>query len=276
MKPIRSLAILLFLAFFLSCSSLGGLGPKAKISVVQAEVKKTKKVGKILFADPAGLDGDAAKGFLGAAVATYPPPQGQPSEVSKKAITAIGVPESVGEILLASYQIEFNKLVNKHNKKKKAKAPKGMPLPKLAKRAKAPKNMKQAKALKPKIKRLAQGATELAAALKSGDNQKASEVHDNNKELMGHINGLTNWLVKKNKVTYLLLSHVDGNAASYKEGKPIHMTAALVNVKNGRFRYFAKVKGKKGAIPLPYEAQILAMANSIFSGAEEKAPIPST
>lgn len=266
------------LVLSLSCSMLSGVGPKANVSVVKTEIKRTKKVGNILIAEPLGLQEAGAKAFTGAAVGTYTPPQGQPMEVVKKALAPVGLPGSVQEIILASYQVEFNKLVEKYEKKlkknKKAKAPSKMRLPSLAKKLKTPKSLNAAKALKSKIKKYSSGADELAGALKEGDMSKVASLHDKNKPLMRHVNGLTKYLIKKNKITYMVLTYVKGSQAEYDKKKAVRMTVAMVNVKTGRLRYFATVKGQKGTIPLPWEAQILSMSNSIFSGAEEKAPIP--
>lgn len=265
------------------CSSLGGFGPKAKIRVVKSEVKKTKKIGSILIPAAMGIksDDDVSKAALAGAIASYPPPTGIPVDAIGSTLSAIGAPDFLGEVLLASYQLNFTKTLATYNKakkkNKKKKFPSKMALPnKKIEGVKVPKNKKQAKALMKEIKTLTSGGEAIKTALTKGNPKSLQQALSSNKRLTALINATAAWLVDSSDVTYIILSKVKGNEEKYNAKKSVYLTAGMVNVKTGKFRYFAQVNGKQGDIPLPWIGQMGAMSNSIFSKANEKAAIPES
>ena len=50
----------------------------------------------------------------------------------------------------------------------------------------------------------------------------------------------------------------------------------LVNIKTGKFRYFATVEGAKGKIPMPFLAFMGAVSGNVFDAIEEKDPLPDS
>lgn len=271
------------LSMSLSCSMLSGLGPKANIQVVQSEIKNTKKVGKIIVPAPLGVSGEKdVNAYLGATLSNYTPPQAVPVKAINGILRSIGAPGSLGDILVVSYQAEYQKLVDQYHaktmgKKKKAPFPKKMTLPnKKLKGFKTPKSQQEAKALVEEIKNLIKGVGGITKAIATGDQKALMAELEKNERLAQLLNQMSAWVFDKVNASYIVLASVKGSQSDYQSGKPVFMYSAMVNVKTGQLRYFAKVDGKKGDIPLPFTAQVAAMANSAYSGAEDKAPLPES
>ncbi len=264
-----------------SLALLGGacsaLGPKPEINVIKAEVNKVKNIKGVVVADLIGLEPGSsdAMAFLGATALTYPPPKGVPMEAARKIISPIGLSDDASKLLLSAYQVEFLKVASTFEKaykdNKKAKMPESMKMPAKAKGVDTPKSIADAKALKPRIEKLQSNASSLVTAINSGHADEAEQSFAQNKDLAELLNEISKVVIKQSKSDYILLSKLNGTKADYDSGKPILMTAALVNAKTGKFRYFATVEGKKGSIPLPFNVQLTQMANSLLSGADEAA-----
>lgn len=269
----KSLYALLLATVGMGCASLG---PAPKVSIVKGEIKaiKAEKVGKIFIPAATGVPAKASSAVLAGTVATYLPPKGIPSKVISGMLKPIGVSKDVSKVMFAEFQAEFIKSYEAYKKKakknKKAQVPKKMKLPKSGI---TPKNMKGAKSFAKSLKAAKAPAKTLSKALEAGKHQEIQAALKGAGSHLKSINSLAKFILKKGGATYLLLTHIDGTEKDWKAGKHISVSSAMVNVKTGRFRYFATVKDKKGAIPVPFNVQVGLMTSSLFGGADEKAPV---
>ena len=242
----KKLYLLLTFTIGMGCASFG---PTPKVSVVKGELKavKPKAVGAIFIPAPTGMLGGSTTAVMAVTMATYLPPQGVPTKALNLLMRPLGLSDSIGNAVLAEYQFEFVKALNAYKKRakknKKAKTPKKIKLPQIAG---FPKSMGAAKSLAKTIKRDQSKADAIVKALDSGKQKQIGKTLFGAKPLMKQLNSLAGWLMDKSDATYVLLTHVDGSEKDWKAGKPLTVSAAMVNTKSGRFRYFATVKDKKG------------------------------
>lgn len=274
----KNLILGMGLAVGLAATGCSSFGPTPTVNVIKKEVSKTKKVEGILFANPSGLrpDSGPANAYQVGGAGTYLPPTGMPMKALSAVLTPLGVPSDTANSLFAGYQVEFMKVAHAHieqlKQKKKPKAPVKLNLPQAT--AGVPKSVGAAKKLVANFKSSGKASTELVNAIGGHDPQKAMQALQANKDFVGNLTSLSNYLFDKAGVTYLALGYVSGSSKEYNAKKPLYMAVGLVNVKTGQLRYFATIDGTKGAIPTPWAAQIGLLSNNLFSAADEKAPLP--
>lgn len=264
-------------AVALAGSACSAMGPKANVSIVQAEIKATKNVDNIIVPDASGVDssGNTGKALLGTALKAYGA-RARPVAAAKAVLSSAGAPGEVADILTAAYQAEFIKMAEASFKKSgdDAKAPSSMKLPNDKIDFEVPKGVEGIKTMVPKLKAELAGVAAVAGALKSGKGKNLGEAVGKSKNMMAMVQKLDQLLFDKLGVTYLLLTHVIGDEKDWTGGKKIQFTAALVNVKTGKLRYFANIQATKGAIPTPHMAQLGIMSSNLFDAVAEQDELP--
>jgi hypothetical protein len=271
MKVAKLASLILVLWGVSACSAMG---PKANVSVIKAEVKKTKEVQNIIVANTTGIDnsGNLGKAILGTALKAYGD-RSRPFAAIKPIVSSVGAPDGVADVLTVAYEAEFAKYVEKYANKKKR--PNTLKLPSSKLGFKVPKGMKGAKQLAAKMKAEAKSFQVLATAMSSNDTKKLTKALDEAKTAVQLEQKFNEFLFVKLDATYILLTHVKGGEAEYKAGKKVKFSAALVNVKTGNLRYFAHTEGGKGDIPVPFIAWAPNVMSNIFDAVEEKDPLPA-
>ena len=254
------------------------IGPKANVSILKEEVSSTKAVDNIVVASATGIDstGNTGKALLASALNAYGR-RARPIMAAGSVLSAAGVPSEAAEVLAANYQAEFARQAEEYFAKidkgeKAAKQPSEIALP--AGSASLPKGKEALKSLAPRLKSELSALSNVAKALKSGQGLKdAVERAKTSLELVQQLDRL---LFKKMDATYVLVTHVMGDEQAWKSGKNIHYAVALINAETGKLRYFATADAKKGAVPMPYMAQLGSMASVVFDAVSEQDALPSS
>ncbi len=253
-------------------SSCAALGPKANVSMMKSEISATKDVENIIIPNVTGIDasGNTGKALLGNALKAYGT-RSRPMAAANAVLGTVGAPDGLADLLTAAYSAEFIKEVQNAKDKK----PEKLALPSAKVQFKLPEGLDGMKALAKKFQGEAAGIAAVGAALKSGKSGDLSASVAKSQSMMSLVQKLDELLFEQLDVTYVLLTHVDGNEQDWLAGKNVKYSAALMNIKTGKLRYFATVEAKKGAIPTPFMAQIGIMASNLFDAVNEKDPLPA-
>lgn len=268
------LSLTLLVGLSLSCAALG---PKPEVAIVKGELTDVRppKIGAIFIPHASGVPGDASSSILVGTVSTYLPPQGISAESINILLDSIGLPSTIGGVMFTPYQAEFVNALHAHREalkhNPKAEPPRSIKLPQLY--APIPRSTRQAKAIGKSLLHKDREVRLLDQALDSGDPAKINHALAQTHQLTKPLNTLSRFFMQTTSATYILLTHVDGTKKDWAAGKSITVSTAMVNIKTGRFRYFATVKDKAGTIPIPYTAQLGIMAASLFGGANDQAPV---
>lgn len=251
---------------FSACSALG---PKANVSMVSSELKTTKEVGNVMIPDVTGIDstGNTGKALLGNAMKSYGM-RSRPASAADAVLGTLGAPDGLSTLMTAAYSAEFIKLVANDKKK-----PEALKLPEFPQAA-VPDGIEGVKQMVPKFKEEAAAIGEISKAIASGKSDELAASLDKSKAMMGMVQKMNEFMFGKLDVTYVLLTHVTGDEAAWNAGKKVKYCAALVNVKTGKLRYYATVEAKKGAVPVPFMAQLGVMASNLFDQVGEQDKLP--
>lgn len=272
----RSIVLANVVVLGLVASACSALGPKANVSLVNAEVKSTKAVDNIVIPNVTGIDntGNTGKALLASALKAYGA-RSRPIAAANAVLSAAGAPDGLADVLTAPHQAEFIKLSTEYfDKGAKAAKPEAIKLPSAKLSFAVPAGMDGMKTVIEKIKGEVAVIGEVAGALKSGNSAGLSAALGKSQNLAALVTKLDEVLFDKLAVTYVLLTHVTGDEAAWNGGKRVQYSAALVNIKTGQMRYFATVEAKKGAVPTPYMAQLGMMSGNLFDAVNEKDPLP--
>ncbi len=264
------------------CASFG---PKANITLVQSEITVTKSVGTIIIPETIGVvdpQGLIDKAIAGVAVSAYGK-RSRPVVPVKMALKTAGM-GGVADILMAPWQAEFAKVIETYKteqaeKKDQAIRPENMTLPKSdLEGVKFPSDFTKTDQLKEfasGLKKYQDDLQALAKTAASGDTKALVSALGSSKVAAPLLVKLDQVLFEQFKADYILLTYVDGDEATFKAKKPIAFYAALVNIKTGKFRYFADASAAVGSIPIPYNIHLTTMANSVLNGASDADALPT-
>jgi hypothetical protein len=254
---------------FTGCASLG---PKPSVSLVQEEISSHKNVSNIVITNVTGIDatGNTGKALLASALAAYGK-RSRPVAALGPVIQNIpGLPAGFDEVLLSGYQIEFVKAIEAFNKD--GKQPVSLKLP--ASGGLKLTGIKDLASLAKGLGGEVVAISEIATTLKSGDPQKMMAAANKAKNILPLIQIGAGAILAEINADYVLLTHVQGDEQAWEGKKEIQFFASLVNVKTGKMRYFGSIKAVKGAIPVPYMAQLGVMSSSFFDSVGEGDPLP--
>lgn len=248
-------------------------GPKANVSLMKEEVAKTKSIDNVVIPSVTGIDstGNTGKTLLAAALGAYGN-RGRPTLALSALLNAIpGVPQQTGDLVLAGYQAEFARIVEKF--RKDGIKPSSLKIPNRELNFEIPNGLEGIRAIAPKLQGESQTLSNMAQTYKSGDTAALAHSLDQSKIMRPMLQRMAEVLLDQTSCNYVLLTHVAGSEQDWEGGKEVQLFAAMVNVKTGAFRYFADVKAKKGSIPVPYMAQLGTMSGSLFNSAIREDPI---
>lgn len=281
MKTSALLSALMSLPLSLACSTLG---PKANVTLQKKEIKATKTVGNIVVAGVTGVQdpsGVVDKAVATSATAAYGG-RARPVEVVKLAMSKIKLGD-MADLLTAPYQAEFAKVIEAYSKSgEKSDRPTAMKVPSSSPIDQpVPTNFTDVRQLQAMMKGkqfndIQKEMTNVMAELKKpgGGPGKMVKVLAQTSTVKPFLVKADNALFDSLDADHILLTYLDGDEAAFNAGKEVHMYAALVNLKTGKFRYFADSKVKKSMTP--YNVQIGLMAGSVFSEASDKDQLPET
>lgn len=250
------------------------MGPKAQVSLVQEEVK-SKSVSKILIPYTTGIDasGNTGKALLATSIKAYGNRARPTSAIAPLLQSIPGLPKGLEGALFAGYQIEFVKAVEKYRKDQTK--PKSISLPEMA-TFKMTGKLKDIKGLFAAAKNGLGTIPELGTLIQKSDGAQLVDAQEKYKEILPYLSKASVQVMQELKTDHILMTHVVGDEAAWNGKKEVELVTALVNVKTGKLRYFATVKAKKGAVPVPYMAQLGTMSQAIFDTVLEKDPLPSS
>ncbi len=269
MRVLKMKHFVLSSILFAGCAALG---PKPSVSLVKEEISSHKKVANIVVTNVTGIDstGNTGKALLASALAAYGK-RSRPVAALAPVIQKIpGLPAGFDEVLLSGYQIEFVKAIEAF--KKDGKQPVSLKL--------SPSGGLKLTGIKD-LASLAKGLggevaaiSELATTLKAGDAAKMVAAADKAKNILPLIQTGAGAIMAELNADYVLLTHVQGDEQAWEGKKEVQFFASLVNIKTGKMRYFGSIKAVKGAIPVPYMAQLGTMSSSLFDSVGEGDPLP--
>ena len=255
------------------CSTLSGLAgdaPVAKITLNKKEAKQ--KVKAIVIPGTVGGSETSRNIVLAAAVAHYGD-QSRPTKVIEKILSQAGAPEGASDFLFAEYAAQFVNNVAKSKKIKGAK--RGFRLQSNRFKVpnfkfKVPRSVADLKKIVETFKAKGSEISQMVASVQSGKVKDLLRPNEANTFLMKTAGKINSFIFKKLDTNYVLMTHIHGDQALYRKGKPVKLTAALVNTKTGKFRYFIQSTTKRDkTIPLPYDVAVGRLATSIFDKLEE-------
>ncbi len=266
-----SLMTILIAGTAFGCASLG---PKANVSLVQAEISSTKKVENIVITPVTGIDasGNTGKALLASNLKAYGM-RARPLAAASAVLSAVGAPDGLMDVVPAGYQAAFIAASEAYAKNPAVK-PTSLVLPSAKLDFEVPAGLAGAKALVPKLKDEASNLADIAKAMQSRDSAAITAAIAKSGNAMALVQNLNDALFEKLDVTYILLTHVSGDEQAWNGGKKVSYSAGLLNIKTGKLRYFATVDATKGAIPTPYMAQLGMMAANLFDAVNEQDPLP--
>lgn len=252
------------------------MGPEAKVTMAESEIKSTKSVGNVVIVMPDGApdaSGKVDKTVLASAAKAFGG-RARPATAVNTALKAAGAPAGLPDALLAPYQASFAAAIKDYDPKKEGSRPKSMELPATeSEDLKLPKKLdaKVLKGLMAKLKAETGNIKEVGAALGKGDTSGAAKALANSKMLSPLLAQATLAIMDKLKADHVLFTQVIGDEAAYNSGKEVRLVTALVNIKTGKFRFFAEIQGKK-EMGMPYFLYVGNMASKAFEGGAEQDP----
>lgn len=249
-------------------SGCASVGPKANVTLMQDEVKASK-VGNIVVPYATGIDstGNTGKALLASSMKAYSSKAKPVSLLSPLLKSVSGLPKGLDGAMLASYQLEFVKSVEKY--RKDGEKPNSLPVPETVS-IKPKGGLKGLKELFSPVQSELGSLPDLNKSLQNGTAEELISSAEKTKKILPYLHRASLTVMSKLKADHILLSHVVGDEKTWESGKEVELITCLVNYKTGKLRYFATVKAKKGAIPIPFMAQLGSMSSSIFDAALEK------
>lgn len=257
-----TLAISVALLGVWGCSRLG---PTPVLEPVRTEIKATPKTKRILVT-PTSNTGTAEP----AADVNRIVPAGAygryddsviVSAALDRTLKSLAMPAQVAPLLTVNWQAAFHRWLA--SAAKLGKTPKkSLPVPEGESReAKTEDDLRRlAAALNEDLKPL----DYVARAVATGNGEAVAKAQAKRAKEMRQVESLLRHIMSRMDVTYVLVSHLDGDEDAFDKDLPINLHVALVNSKTGAFRYYARSTGRKSDLPTTYSGLLSYMAKNMF------------
>lgn len=268
---LRTSAAALIMAMAFGCSRIG---PDPHIMAVEAEIKATKSVDRILVHPTLGTgegdqDKDINKVVPAMAYDRYDEHIVLTSGLSNT-LETLEMPEGITEVLPVSWQIAFYLWVKEKasGKKPPAKGELRIDVPPSGKKiAKTDKDLAK---LATALEKRQQALAPVRKAVATGSAQELDKAATKHQALLVPVENLLRHIVERLTITYTLVSYVNGTEDDFNDDETITLHVALINTKTGKFRYYAKSQAKKRDLPTNYVGLIGIMAKNLFADLEEQ------
>lgn len=257
---LATLAVAVVLPWLTACSRLG---PAPVIEPVAAEIKATRQTKRILVlpttntgsGDPnADINRIVPAGAYGrygeAAVLTA---------ALDRPLKTLSLPTEIAPILPVNWQAAFYRWLKQP---KKAQTKKQLAVP--AAEARVAKTDDDLKRLGQALDGERKALSAVAKAVETGNAATLAKAQAKRETELKPVESLLRHLMQRFDVTYLLVSHLEGDEDAYDRDAPIMLSVALVNVKTGKFRYYAQSTGKKSDLPTTYTGLVSYMTKNMF------------
>jgi hypothetical protein len=265
---IKSMIMLLAGVFGYGCSSIG---PHPEIIANKSEIQRTKQFDSILVFPTSGTGSTDLNSKLNLSVPGGAFRRYQDNLILQagiiRTVKTLKMPEGTSDVLPVAWQIAFYKWIKKFKKSPKNKKRRLSLVP--PNRPKKLLSRKGVRKLSKTLGKSSKGITRLALAAKEADMEKLEKAVSASKRLTRKLESLNSHLYRRLGITYLLLSHFDGDIERFKANTPIHLYVAMINPLSGKFRYFAVNTMLKEDVPTTFEGMVDIGSINIFDDAAD-------
>ncbi len=263
----KSLGTLYTMALLLATAGCTAIGPHPSMLVLSSEIKAQPRITHLVVVPTLGTGSNDPEEPLNRIVPAGAFQRYGEIIILSPALGAtvgtLGMPENSGPPLAANWQLRFYKLVKAGAvAKKDAK----IEVPEATMRV-AQSDIQIGK-LARLLRRREKDLDALGAALKRSDPEELVKAEEPHAKGLAAVEQLFRHLTRRLKVSHVLTSWVDGDAEAFQKNRPVTLHVALINVRTGIFRWYAKSSGRKGDIPANYRGFLGIMTKNLFEDIE--------